>query len=408
MKIGIGLGNSGNPQLDGQRAAQMAFETAGIDRPALVMAFAGGQTNPELVFSGIHSVAGDAVPIMGGSAAGVITNDDLCQEGTPVAVAAFQSEDLKIDYHWSGNIDQDAYHSSRTMGSSLVSGSKDRLLLLFYDSIHTPLSEQAPPLLNASPPITKGVQDGFTSSVPIIGAGLVSGLEFAPTFQFCGTCVAQQSVQGILMGGDFDVDYRIMHGCMPKDGIYHTITRIEGPVVYEIDGMPAVEMINAMYGDEAWQSQVPIQRVALGINHGDRFGVYEEKNYVNRLITCVLPNQEGILLFEPDLENGQEIQFMLRDADKMIASVKDNAKALLAELDEADREPLLGLYIDCAGRSAKACDALSEEAAEVQKVLNQARIPLLGFYSGVEIAPFFGMSRGLDWTGVLVILSKAR
>jgi len=28
---------------------------------------------------------------------------------------------------------------------------------------------------------------------------------------------------------------------------------------------------------------------------------------------------------------------------------------------------------------------------------------LLGFYSGVEIAPFLGRSRGLDWTGVLLL-----
>ena len=30
--------------------------------------------------------------------------------------------------------------------------------------------------------------------------------------------------------------------------------------------------------------------------------------------------------------------------------------------------------------------------------------PLLGFYSGVEIAPFEGYSRPLDWTGVLALL----
>ena len=33
-------------------------------------------------------------------------------------------------------------------------------------------------------------------------------------------------------------------------------------------------------------------------------------------------------------------------------------------------------------------------------------MPLLGFYSGVEIAPFMGGSRALDWTGVLIVLSE--
>jgi hypothetical protein len=47
-----------------------------------------------------------------------------------------------------------------------------------------------------------------------------------------------------------------------------------------------------------------------------------------------------------------------------------------------------------------------EEAAEVQKVLGERNIPLIGFYSGVELAPLLGRTRGLDWTGVLTILAR--
>ena len=41
-----------------------------------------------------------------------------------------------------------------------------------------------------------------------------------------------------------------------------------------------------------------------------------------------------------------------------------------------------------------------EEAGLLQGQLG-AKTPLLGFYSRVEIAPFLGRSRPLDWTGVL-------
>jgi len=33
---------------------------------------------------------------------------------------------------------------------------------------------------------------------------------------------------------------------------------------------------------------------------------------------------------------------------------------------------------------------------------------LLGFYSGVEVAPLLGKSRGLDWTGVLLVFAKGK
>ena len=35
-------------------------------------------------------------------------------------------------------------------------------------------------------------------------------------------------------------------------------------------------------------------------------------------------------------------------------------------------------------------------------------VPFLGFYSGVEIAPVRGISRPLDWTGVLATLRVQR
>jgi hypothetical protein len=49
---------------------------------------------------------------------------------------------------------------------------------------------------------------------------------------------------------------------------------------------------------------------------------------------------------------------------------------------------------------------MTEEAQEVQTVLNQYKTPLLGFYSGVEIAPLLQKSRGLDWTGVLLVFAE--
>jgi len=38
--------------------------------------------------------------------------------------------------------------------------------------------------------------------------------------------------------------------------------------------------------------------------------------------------------------------------------------------------------------------------------MNRYNTPLFGFYSGVEVAPIFRKSRGLDWTGVLMLLAK--
>jgi hypothetical protein len=46
-----------------------------------------------------------------------------------------------------------------------------------------------------------------------------------------------------------------------------------------------------------------------------------------------------------------------------------------------------------------------EEAEEVQKVIG-SKMPLLGMYSGVEIAKVGKDIQPLDWTGVLCIFSE--
>jgi len=160
-----------------------------------------------------------------------------------------------------------------------------------------------------------------------------------------------------------------MHGCTPKDGVYHTVTKSDGACIFEVDGRPVVELINEMYGNEEWREQTPVRRLSLGVNYGEKFGEMHESNFVNRLIGGVLPGDVGIALFEPDLED------------------------------------LFGLYIDCAGRAASESDTLAEEAGEVAAVFKQHEVPLLGFYTGVEIAPLLGESRGLDWTGVLMLFT---
>jgi len=214
-----------------------------------------------------------------------------------------------------------------------------------------------------------------------------------------------KSVVEIILTGDFKPYFRIMHGCTPLNGIYHKLTKMEGSIIYELDGKPIVEMIDELYGNRDWRYQRPVNLLTIGKNHGKRYEQPIEENYVNRLITGCLPNGEGISIFEPDFEIGTEIQFMLRDTEKMIESAKKNSTELMEQIKADGKKALFGLYINCAGRTAGYSNTTTEEASEIQSVFNQHNSPLFGFYSGVEIAPLLKKSRGLDWTGVLVVLA---
>ena len=75
-----------------------------------------------------------------------------------------------------------------------------------------------------------------------------------------------------------------------------------------------------------------------------------------------------------------------------------------AALEAEGRKSVFASYIDCAGRAAGYAGTDLEDAIVVQKTI-AGRAPLLGIYSGVEIASVEGRPRGLDWTGVFSLFS---
>jgi hypothetical protein len=192
-----------------------------------------------------------------------------------------------------------------------------------------------------------------------------------------------------------------MHGCKPASG-YHTITKAEGSLVLEIDGKPALDAIADLLGpdsEKSWEDY-PLF-VTLGVNKGDKFGPFKEEDYANRLVMAVDQQRRALVMFENDLKPGFEVQLMRRSID--FDYIGRRADELLGRLGH--RIPVFALYIDCAGRASAYCGTEREEAEEVQRVIG-SRMPLLGMYSGVEIAKVGPDMQALDWTGVLCVFSE--
>ncbi len=403
MKVGMGYCNKRDAFHSGRTTASDAARSGNLDRHDLVLAFCSGRLDHNQFFRGIDDIV-KGTPIIGGSAIGIITNDDLSYEGYPSGVAIFQFDSISCQIAAVGDLDKNEKLAGQNLAKKLSGTQEAKFMLMLYDSIKIPASPTSPPVMNASPPLIEGIES-ILPNVPIIGAGLVGDYQLSHTEQFCGSDVCRKSVAGALLSGDFDVYHQIMHGCSPVDGNYHKITKMQGSVINELDGKPIVDTIDKLYGTKSWREQHPLSLLTIGVNHGERFQ-YQENEYVNRLITGILPDGSGIGIFEPDLEQGMEIQFMLRDSNKMIESAKSNTESLMKKINADGKIPVFGLYIDCAGRAAQQSNTETEEASEIQQIMNRYNTPMLGFYSGVEVAPILGMSRGLDWTGVLMLLTK--
>jgi hypothetical protein len=238
----------------------------------------------------------------------------------------------------------------------------------------------------------------------VLGGGMLRDYQWSGSHVFANDQATTQHAVGVLISGNCSVHHAISHGCEPASD-YHTITSIEGPVVRELDGRPALEVIEDIIGTGAsrdWQQYSLL--VTLGANYSDDpYGDFDENQYVSRLIAAANPDDGSVVLFESDFGPGEKVQVMRRSNEHMLASAREISSDLLGRIEGS--EPFLGLYIDCAGRTSGFCGAGAEEGAIIQETIG-SRMPLLGFYSGVEIAPFLGGSRALDWTGVLIVLTE--
>lgn len=408
MKAGVGYANEANALEAGRRAAGQAVRDGKVEAPDLVLAFCGAQVDAEAFFAGVRAEVGPRAPILGGSAIGLITGAALSYQGAPAGVAVLELGEPLRGVAAAGALDRDERETGRRLGRELAGAGAtgSPMLLLFYDSIRVPASETTPPVMNASRPLVAGLLEGLPGCPPVAGAGVMGDYSFSATWQFCGSSARRQHAVGALLPPSTRTCLQVMHGCTPMDGVPHVLTRLEGGVLHEIDGRPAAERIDEVYGSRDWRDQRPVNRLTLGVRQGEPFQLPGEDGWVNRLITGVMPDGKAVGLFEPDLDEGGEVLFMLRDPMLMMESARARSEAAVARMRGEGARPRFALYVDCAGRAAAYSRTPTEEGAEVQAVMNREGVPMLGFYSGVEVAPMRGVSRGLDWTGVLLLLGE--
>lgn len=386
-------------------AVAAARECAGPIRatgqPSWGIAFCGGKHNPEAFLRALRNELGE-IPIVGGSAAGAITRTGIGYGGLETAVAGFfDSEELPF-ITTTDKLNDGERAAGRELGEAVRSQAPEgRVVLLFYSSV----AATTPLRLHPGSPLVAGFYEGLgTVNVVLIGAGTLTDMNLSNSWIFDGTRLTTHSAVAVVLPAGLRAETVILHGCVPVSS-FMQITKVEGAEVYELDGRPALQVLEGMLGAnlESSNAQNLSLIATLGEKHGDRFAPYDESAYVNRLILSANPSTGSITLFEPDFIEGAVVQVMSRDNALMIESVRRGTEEILRRT--AGKGGQVALYIDCAGRASARSGAPVEEA-EIMLQSFKSDMPLIGCYSGVEIAPVNEQSRPLDWTAVLTVLYR--
>ena len=399
MKVGIGYSEIPDSAMAGQQAAQTALNNVKRSDPCdLALLFCTAQHNQQVLFDSVHSVIGNNIPIYGGGAVGIITNKTFGYAGNQIGVALFWTDGANIDVLIEeGLLEGDAIVGER-LGKRLAEQNTlpTSPLLLFYDAVDRTHGDVR---LQMATWLLNGLEKGLGFFPLLAGAGIQGDHVCTPTQQFWGTKLGEHSAMAIKFPKEIHMDCAIMHGCRPASG-YYTVTKAEGPVILEINGERAIDFIDKILSPAIKPEDYPFF-LLFGINHGDKWGEYNEDNYASRLCLGLDIERGGIVMFEPDMVTGTEFQLMYRSLEPTY--IQPKIDALFNNLN--GREPVFAMYIDCAGRCAGYGGIDIEDAVVVQNIVNE-RVPLLGLYTGVEIAQTGGKPRGLDWTGVFCLFSR--
>jgi hypothetical protein len=367
--------------------------------PAWSLVFVGGLHDATAALAGLRAELG-ALPIVGGSSVGSISSQGAHASGYECALMLFSKAFAPTAIITAGGLETDEIETGRQLGRQLdaMALTPERVVLLFYDSVKS----APPPVLHVGSRLLDGLHDALGQAPPlIVGAGTLSDLDLSSSYLFDGRGLSHHSAVAIVLPPSLAGHTTIMHGCLPASDFLE-ITRVDGARVLDIQGQPALQVVEdrLRISRDQLLARYPLPNITLGQKYGDPYAAFNDDQYVNRLVIAVDPHAEALMLFEADFAAGSRIQIMSYDPQRMTESARIQTDALLAKL--GGQQLAFGLYFDCAGRSMPYVGLDEDESTPVRERIG-ALCPLLGFYSGVEIAPFRGRARPLDWTGVLLI-----
>ena len=359
------------------------------------LVFSGGHHSGGVVLEAVHALLGP-IPIYGGSTVGTIGSSEASYSHFEIQITLFPAALLPVASA-TASLRAGEREAGRQVARTLdVHVGSDACVLAFYDSIKlTP-----PPQLYAGAAVLNGFYEvmgdrPFTLS----GGGMVGDLQMANSYVFTGSAVEQHCINAIVLPQSVRGHTTVMHGCTPIS-MPMQITKVERNLIFEIDGRPALDVVNEI--THTGTSQEDLKKICLGVsigmNYGDRWAAYDESNYVNRLLIAADPESKALVIFDDDFEEGSTIEIMSRDNVAMVESARAGGRE--ASLYGNQEEVVFSLYINCAGRTRAWCGH-HEEEADVLRQAFETKAPLAGCYCGVEFTPVLGRSRAVDWNGVL-------
>jgi hypothetical protein len=393
---GVGTSRHHNPNVAGREAGERALDMAGIVKPDFVFMFASIGYDQRSLLRAVRETTGGA-SLSGCSAEGTIDGEDADETSFSVVVTVISSEELQ----WHNGIVRGLVDDSRAVGKRVA---KDLLPHLSADTIGLFVFPDG--LIDYLDNFFEGLEGNLPSKrfLPLWGGGAGNNFNLEePTYQYCGDEVASGGVAYALLSGEARAGWAISHGMVPI-GAERKVTRSKGNVIYEIDGKPALEVLeeylpeHALVEDRDWMPYA----ISLALIF-EAPSYMKDEEYVVRGVPAVRM-ADGSITVQTEVQEGTSVWFSSRDKEKITTGFDLMAQQIKKQL--GDETPKLVFQFECLTRGK-----LLFREQEKQELLRRFRqsvdpdVPWAGFYTIGEIGPVENHNDRHLYTSVVLALS---
>jgi hypothetical protein len=226
--------------------------------------------------------------------------------------------------------------------------------------------------------LVKGLSEGLPVGVTLSGGLSADGSAFGETTVIFRETASSRTIAAVGFYGN-----RLEVGCASLGGWdsfgpERLVTKSEGNVLYELDGLSALELYKRYLGDHAKDLPGSGLLFPLSIRNPDG------DSSVVRTILAVSEEAHS-LTFAGDVPIGWYGRLMKANFDRLIDGATGAARGSVA--NASTQQPDLAILISCVGRRMVLRQRTEEELEGVRDVFGP-RTFLTGFYSYGEISPF--------------------
>jgi len=343
----------------------------------------------------------DDVIVLGSSGQGVVSGDQLTEEGMVLGVMGFGGEALRCSTGMEREVHINSADKGASLGRSLKRqlGGEPKIVILFYDPLsHVDVES-----------VIAGVRTEL--SCPLIGAG--SGQPWGrplETAQFWNSEVFNQGLVALALSGPFSTEIGLCHGTAPT-GISSVVTKAAGNHVLEINGRPAVEIWRETTGcqESDLLHQSHFASWAVGVERTAKVegpsGVEEKTSRVIRG-AFGFDMTTGAMILQAAIPEGTKIMLHHRTVDEVLNGTTAMANELRERLN--GRRPWAVLGFECAARTYPflgPTNTRNEHLALRHAIAPDA--PWLGMMAWGEIGPCVGQTAFHNYTYPLVTFVDA-